>query len=68
MHIRKQWRNRDMIVKAIVAFLLVIIHIHLMYSAIIAIKEDDKSYAVICSTGAGLVGIVCGFVFGSLIL
>lgn len=57
-----------MIAKIIVAFLLMIILILLMYNAIIGIKENDKAYAVICSTGAGLVGLLCGFVLGSLML
>lgn len=57
-----------MIAKIIVAFLLMIILILLMYGAIIGIKENDKAYAVICSTGAGLVGLLCGFVLGSLLL
>ena len=57
-----------MIAKAIVAFLLMIILILLMYGAIIGIREDDKSYAVVCSTGAGLVGLLFGFVLGSLVL
>lgn len=55
-----------MIAKIIVAFLLMIVLILLMYGAIIGIKENDKAYAVICSTGAGLVGILCGFVLGAL--
>ena len=57
-----------MIAKIIIAVLLMIILILLMYGAIIGIKEDDKAYAVLCSTGAGLVGLLCGFVLGSLML
>ena len=57
-----------MIAKIIVAFLLMIILIILMYGAIIGIKENDNAYAVTCSTAAGLVGLLCGFVLGSLLL
>jgi membrane protein DedA with SNARE-associated domain len=57
-----------MIAKIIVAFLLVIVLILLMYGAIIGIKENDKAYAVVCSTAAGLVGLLCGFVLGSLLI
>ena len=56
-----------MIAKIIVAVLLMIILILLMYGAIIGIKENDKAYAVTCSTAAGLVGLLCGFVLGSLL-
>lgn len=57
-----------MIAKIIVVFLLMIILILLMYGAVIGIKENDKAFAVICSTGAGLVGLLCGIVLGSLML
>ena len=57
-----------MIAKIIVAILLVIILILLMYGAIIGIKENDKAYAIICSTGAGGVGVLCGLVLGYLLL
>ena len=57
-----------MIAKIIVALLLMIILILLMYGAIIGIKENDKAYAVVCSTAAGLVGLLFGFVLGSLLL
>lgn len=55
-----------MIAKVIVAVILMIILILLMYGAIIGIRENDKAYAVVCSAGAGLVGLLCGFVLGSL--
>lgn len=55
-----------MIAKVIVAVILMIILILLMYGTIIGIRENDKAYAVVCSTGAGLVGLLCGFVLGSL--
>ena len=57
-----------MIAKIIVAFLLMIILILLMYGSIIGIKENDKAYAVTCSTAAGLVGLLCGFVLGALLI
>jgi membrane protein DedA with SNARE-associated domain len=57
-----------MIAKIIVAFLLMIILILLMYGAIIAIKENDNVYVVTCSTAAGMVGLLCGFVLGALII
>ena len=57
-----------MIAKVIVAFLLMILLILLMYGAIIGIKENDKAYAAICSMAVGLVGLLCGFVLGSLLL
>jgi hypothetical protein len=57
-----------MIAKIIVAFLLMIILIFLMYGAIIGIKENDKSYAAICSIATGGVGLLCGFVLGSLLI
>lgn len=56
-----------MIAKVIVTVILMIIFILLMCGAIIGIRENDKVYAVVCSTGAGLVvGLLCGFVLGSL--
>lgn len=55
-----------MIAKVIVAVILMIILILLMYGTIIGIRENDKAYAVVCSVGAGLVGLLCGFVLGSL--
>ena len=57
-----------MIAKIIVAFLLMIILILLMYGSIIGIKENDKPYAAICSMATGLVGLLFGFVLGSLLL
>lgn len=57
-----------MIAKIIVAVLLMIVLILLMYGAIIGIKENDKAYAVTCSTAAGLVGLLCGFVLGALLI
>lgn len=57
-----------MIAKIIVAVILMIILILLMYGTIIGIKEKDDSYAVICSIGAGLVGLLCGFVLGSVLI
>lgn len=57
-----------MIAKIVVAVLLMIILIFLMYGAIIGIKENDNSYATICSIGAGGVGLLCGFVLGSLLI
>ena len=56
-----------MIAKIIVAFLLVILLILLMYGTFIGIKENDKAYVVTCSTAAALIGLLCGFVLGSLI-
>ena len=55
------------VAKIVVAVLLMIELIILMYGAIKGIKENDKAYAIICSTGAGLVGLLCGFVLGSLL-
>ena len=57
-----------MIAKIIVAVLLMIILIFLMYGAIIGIKENDKTYAAICSIATGGVGLLCGFVLGSLLI
>ena len=56
-----------MIAKIIVAVLLMIMLILLMFGAIIGIRENDKAYAVTCSSGAGLVRLLCGFVLGSLL-
>lgn len=57
-----------MIAKIIVALFLVIVLISMMYGAIEGIKENDKTLTLICSTASGLVGLLCGFVLGSLIL
>lgn len=57
-----------MIAKIIAASFLMIMLILLMYGAFIGIKENDNAYAVTCSTAAGLVGLLCGLVLGSLIL
>jgi uncharacterized membrane protein YfcA len=57
-----------MIAKIIVVFLLVIVLISLMYGAFEGIKEDDKQLTLMCSIAAGPVGILCGFILGSLIL
>ena len=55
------------VAKITVAVLLTIELIILMYGAIKGIKENDKAYAVTCSTAAGLGGLLCGFVLGSLL-
>lgn len=57
-----------MTAKIIVALFLVITLISLMYGSFEGIKENDKTLTLICSTAAGLVGLLCGFVLGSLIL
>ena len=57
-----------MIAKIIVAVLLMIVLILLMHGAIIGIKENDKAYAAICSIATGGVGLLCGFVLGSLLI
>lgn len=56
-----------MIAKIIAVVILIIMLILLMYGAIIGIRENDNSYAVLCSTGAGLIGLLTGVVLGSLL-
>lgn len=55
-----------MIVKIIVAIILCIILIALMYGSFNGIREKDDKFTLICSIGASLVGLLCGFVLGSL--
>ena len=56
-----------MIAKIIAVVILIIMLILLMYGTIIGIRENDNSYAVLCSTGAGLIGLLTGVVLGSLL-
>jgi uncharacterized membrane protein YfcA len=57
-----------MIAKIIVAFLLMIILISVMYGSFEGIKEDDKQLTLMCSIATGPVGLLCGFILGSLLL
>ena len=57
-----------MIGKIIVAILLLVLYITVMYESIDAIRKKDLSWAVICSIGSSLIGLLLGVVLGALML
>ena len=57
-----------MIIRLIFTIIIGIIFIYLLYASIIAIRENDNTYAVTCSLGAGLMGMVFGILLSFLIL
>lgn len=56
-----------MIAKIIVAIILMIALICVMYGAFEGIKNNDDKLTLICSMSAGGVGLLFGFILGSLL-
>ena len=57
-----------MIGATLIAILLFVIFITLICESIDGISKEDLSWAVICSIGSSLIGLLLGVVLGSLIL
>lgn len=56
-----------MIGKIITSIILLIFFIGLLYESFVSIRNNDNKMAVICSSGAGLCGLLLGFILGSLL-
>ena len=56
-----------MIAKIIVAIILMIALICVMYGAFEGIRNNDDKLTLICSMSAGGVGLLFGFILGSLL-
>ena len=55
-----------MIVKIIVTLVLLIIMVSTMYGSFEGIRTNDKKLSILCAIASSLVGLLCGFILGSI--
>ena len=56
-----------MIGKIIASIIILIFFIGLQFESFVSIRNNDNKMAIICSLGAGLFGLLLGFILGSLL-